>query len=80
LGTDFARQFPQCHEPKMATPLAGEYNNFLPTGKTTRFAEKTLNYNISFLSFENAASAKVIFFQESGGQHQRVCWIFHCIP
>ena len=53
-------------ESKMATPLTGEYNNFLPTGKITRFAGETLYYDISFLWFENAASAKVSFFEEHG--------------
>ena len=53
-------------EPKLATPLTGEYNNFLPTGKITRFAGETLYYDISFLWFENAASAKVSFFEEHG--------------
>jgi hypothetical protein len=53
-------------EPKLAAPLTGEYNNFLPTGKITRFAGETLYYDISFLWFENAASAKVSFFEEHG--------------
>ena len=49
-------------EPKLATPLTGEYNNLLPTGKVTRFVGETLYNNISFLWFENAASTKVSFF------------------
>nr|ABK80655.1 hypothetical protein [uncultured marine Nitrospinaceae bacterium] len=53
-------------EPKLATALTGEYNNFLPTGKITRFAGETLYYDISFLWFENAASAKVSFYEEHG--------------
>ena len=44
----------------------GEYNKFLPTGKITRFAGESLYYDISFLWFENAASAKVSFFEENG--------------
>ncbi len=43
-----------------------EYNNFHPTGKITRFAGETLYYDISFLWFDNAASAKVSFFEEHG--------------
>jgi hypothetical protein len=42
-----------------------KYNNFLPTGKITRFAGETLYYDISFLWFKNAASAKVSFFEEN---------------
>jgi hypothetical protein len=53
-------------ESKLGTPLTGEYNNFLPTGKITRFAGEALYYDISFLWFENAASAKVSFFEEHG--------------
>lgn len=54
-------------EQKLATPLTlGEYNHFLPKGKITRFAGETLYYDISFLWFENAASAKVSFFEEHG--------------
>jgi hypothetical protein len=30
-------------EPKLATPLTGEHNNFLPTGKITRLAGETLH-------------------------------------
>jgi hypothetical protein len=50
-------------EPKLATPLTGEYNNFLPTGEITRFAGKTLYYDISFLWFENVASKKRVFLK-----------------
>lgn len=54
-------------ETKLAKPItSGEYQNFLPTGKITRFAGETLYYDISFLWFENAASAKVSFFKEHG--------------
>jgi hypothetical protein len=53
-------------EPKLATPLTGEYNNFLSTGKITRFAGETLYYDISFLWFGNAASPKVSFYEEHG--------------
>ncbi len=54
-------------EPKLATSFTlGEYDNFLPTGKITRFSGETLYYDISFLWFENAASAKVSFYEERG--------------
>lgn len=46
--------------------IRGEYKDFLPTGKIARFAGETLYYDISFLWFENAASAKVSFFEENG--------------
>ena len=54
-------------EAKLAKPITlGEYNNFLPAGKITRFAGETLYYDISFLWFKNAASATVSFFEEHG--------------
>ncbi len=54
-------------EIKLAEPTTlGEYNNFLPTGKITRFSGETLYYDISFLWFDNADSAKVSFFEEHG--------------
>ena len=54
-------------EGKLAKPITlGEYNNFLPVGKITRFAGETLYFDISFLWFKNAASAKVSFFAERG--------------
>ncbi len=54
-------------ETKFAKPIAlGKYNNFLPTGEITRFSGETLYYDISFLWFENAASAKVSFFEKHG--------------
>ncbi len=54
-------------EENLPNPIElGEYNNFLPTGKITRFAGETLHYDISFLWFKNAASATVSFFEENG--------------
>ncbi|MBC8286020.1 MAG: DUF3108 domain-containing protein [Nitrospinae bacterium] len=54
-------------ETKSTEPITlGEYNDFLPTGKITRFVGETLYYEISFLWFENAAAAKVSFFEEHG--------------
>jgi hypothetical protein len=67
MSLTFPGIFTHAMEPKTATSLKlGEYNNFLPTGKITRFAGETLYYDISFLWFENAASAKVSFFEEHG--------------
>jgi hypothetical protein len=45
---------------------SGEYTGFLPTGKITRFTGESLYYDISFLWFKNAASAKVSFYEEKG--------------
>jgi hypothetical protein len=54
-------------EAKPAKSLTrGEYNDFLPSGKITRFTGETLYYDISFLWFENAATAKVSFFRKNG--------------
>jgi hypothetical protein len=44
----------------------GQYENFVPEGKITRFSGETLYYDISFLWFKNAAAAKVRFFEEHG--------------
>jgi hypothetical protein len=44
----------------------GEYKNFHPTGKIIRFVGESLYYDISFLWFEKAATAKVSFFKENG--------------
>jgi hypothetical protein len=51
---------------KAKSKTTGEYNNFFPTGKITRFTGETLYYEISFLWFKNAASAKVRFFEKNG--------------
>ena len=54
-------------ETKSVEPLElGEYESFIPTGKIIRFVGETLYYDISFLWFENAASAKVSFFEKNG--------------
>lgn len=42
----------------------GKYFNFKATGDITRFEGEVLHYDISFLWFENAATAKVQFFKE----------------
>ena len=67
LGLIFPGVLTRAMETKVATSSAmGEYKNFLPTGKVTRFGGETLYYDISFLWFENAASAKVSFFEKNG--------------
>ena len=54
-------------ETKSVEPLEmGEYKNFHPTGKIIRFDGESLYYDISFLWFENAATAKVRFFENNG--------------
>ena len=54
-------------ETKSVEPLEmGEYKNFHPTGKIIRFDGESLYYDISFLWFEKAATAKVSFFKENG--------------
>ena len=54
-------------ETKSVEPLEmGEYKNFQPTGKIIRFDGESLYYDISFLWFEKAATAKVSFFEENG--------------
>lgn len=59
--------FTHAQQPKVKKSIFwGEYNNFLPSGEMARFAGETLHYDISFLWFENAASAKVSFFEEQG--------------
>jgi hypothetical protein len=45
-------------EPTLATPLTGEYNNFLPTGKITRFAGETLYYDIRNSIYEKLVKGK----------------------
>jgi hypothetical protein len=42
----------------------GEYASFVPKGDIRRFAGETLLINISFLWFDNAATARVRFYKE----------------
>jgi len=44
----------------------GEYASFKPKGDIRRFAGETLTYDIDFLFFEKAATAKVRFFEYKG--------------
>lgn len=57
-------------DPKLdaSAPAAhpGEYASFTPTGDIRRFADETLTIDISFLWFNNAASASVKFYEEGG--------------
>lgn len=53
-----------------ATPAEGfglgEYSNFIKEGDIRRFAGETLFFNISFLWFDNAADAKLGFYEKDG--------------
>jgi len=44
----------------------GEYTSFIPKGDIRRFAGETLIYDIDFLFFEKAATAKVRFYEYQG--------------
>jgi hypothetical protein len=44
----------------------GEYPSFIPKGDIRRFAGETLAYDIDFLFFEKAATAKVSFYEYKG--------------
>jgi hypothetical protein len=44
----------------------GEYSSFIPKGDIRRFAGETLTYDIDFLFFEKAATAKVRFYERKG--------------
>lgn len=63
----FTSNTPVTHAAKSAKATTlGEYTRFLPAGQITRFSGETLYYDISFLWFKNAASAKVSFFKKNG--------------
>jgi len=47
----------------------GEYASFVPTGDIRRFADETLLIDISFLWFDNAATASVRFYEEGGAYY-----------
>jgi hypothetical protein len=49
-----------------ATSNTGKYPGFKANGDITRFEGETLYYDISFLWFDNAASAKVQFLKKRG--------------
>ena len=44
----------------------GEYSSFAPKGDIRRFAGETLTFDIDFLFFEKAATAKVHFYEYQG--------------
>jgi len=50
----------------------GEYPNFSPRGDIRRFLGETLLFNISFLIFNNAATAKVTLFEKNGLLHSEL--------
>ncbi len=50
----------------------GKYIGFKSHGDITRFAGEILYYDISFLWFENAATAKVQFFKERGRYYSKL--------
>jgi hypothetical protein len=53
---------------KTSLPL-GEYSSFEPEGDIRRFAGEVLHYDISFLWFNNAASASVGFYEKDGSYY-----------
>ena len=50
----------------------GKYIGFKPHGEITRFVGEILYYDISFLWFENAATAKVQFFKKRGRYYSKL--------
>ncbi len=44
----------------------GEYTGFIPKGDIRRFNGEILSYDVDFLFFDNAASAKVRFYENNG--------------
>ncbi|MGV7220975.1 MAG: DUF3108 domain-containing protein [Nitrospinales bacterium] len=51
-------------KPDKPSLTPGEYDSFVPRGDIRRFAGETLLINISFLWFDNAATARVRFYKE----------------
>jgi len=49
--------------------VPGEYDSFQPEGDIRRFAGEVLHYDISFLWFKNAATAKVGFYEKDGNYY-----------
>ncbi len=52
--------------PQQNSTKLGEYENFSPDGDIRRFAGESLYFDISLLIFDNAAQAKVSFFEDKG--------------
>lgn len=48
------------------SPAPGEYSAFQPEGDIRRFAGEVLHFDISFLWFKNAATAKIGFYEKDG--------------
>ncbi len=60
---DFIREAQSDQKPALAP---GEYATFQPEGDIRRFAGEVLHFDISFLWFKNAATAKVGFYEKNG--------------
>ena len=59
----------EIYEPLKASAFInaqGEYSSFIPKGDIRRFAGENLTYDIDFLFFEKAATAKVRFYEYKG--------------
>ena len=54
------------HKTSSLINAQGEYSSFTPKGDIRRFAGETLIYDIDFLFFEKAATAKVRFYEYKG--------------
>lgn len=57
---------PRPHESSAIINSQGKYASFTPRGDIRRFNGEILTFDIDFLFFENAASAKVRFYQYKG--------------
>ncbi len=69
LLSAFYPNFPEVAGPLKTSDLInaqGEYPSFIPKGDIRRFAGETLTYDIDFLFFEKAATAKVRFYKYQG--------------
>lgn len=52
-----------------SSPAIGEYASFQPEGDIRRFVGEVLYFDISFLWFKNAATAKVGFYEKDGNYY-----------
>ena len=52
-----------------SSPAQGEYDSFQPEGDIRRFVGEVLYFDISFLWFKNAATAKVGFYEKDGNYY-----------
>lgn len=51
---------------ELGIPHLGEYSDFQPEGDIRRFVGETLHIDISFLWFDNAATARIGLYEENG--------------